>query len=349
MIKIFVHEISHLGESKYDSDRDLYYPCKTDIRIYCNKKEFDFSDIRYWKVVDSLKELIMSRQGEFEHYGYIGDFYENHYRERPEDHLAKIICDDLNKVAGGVYFEVFNLEPYKTVKHRLNWDRYYHYYAPKESECCYDITNVFLEAPSIYERYEMFLKQYALSYYSVSISKNPYYRRSVSPLSRELEIAKQITKLEIKLRKLDEELKKVQEICNAHNLRLEAFCKFIIPYIEKKIPFVNDVIDVYPKDFRVSVSFKEEDSSSYQSKFYPLNIALELKDKELMHKLIKHGAYKFSRGYFYDGKNEKKTPQKHTLECLLKLCDNEHYNLLKKNLKEHSEWNDELEAKFPNK
>ena len=179
------------------------------------------------------------------------------------------------------------------------------------------------------------------------------YKTINCPFYEESKLEFQIHRLSIELEILKEELNKLQEECNTRNLRIEAFCNFIVPYIEAKIPFVNDVVDMYPCGYRILVSFKsikkEEGRLLLQSIFYPLNIAFELNDKGLRHKLLEHGAYKLSVGYFEDCKNKERTPVKHTIENLLEQCDDEEYNLLKKNLKEHSEWNDELEAKFPDR
>lgn len=335
MIKIFVHEISHAFEGQHDRDKEYYTPIKTEIHIYSNKKDLDFSDIRYWKVLEELKVSIGHYHGEFDHYGYTGDFDENRYRERVNKVLAKEICDKLNHVTKGNYFEVFELEPYKSIQCR-SWDRNF-YYNPKDSECCYEITDLFLGFPGIDGRFQQFLNRRGWD--KGEILNHSYPILCTEPIIREREIEHQLFELK-------EELKKVKEQLDISNLRVKAFCRFIVPYIEKTIPNVNDVVNMYPSMHKGSCCFVGQSGNS----FYPLNVVLELEEKNMINKLIELGAYKLAEGSFKDLRNPDKYQTKHSLDRLFRYCcDDAHYNMLKKNFKENSEWNETLEKLFPNK
>ena len=155
-----------------------------------------------------------------------------------------------------------------------------------------------------------------------------------------------VARREEKLKRLKEELKKVKEQLDISNLRVKAFCRFIVPYIEKTIPNVNDVVNMYPSMHKGSCCFVGQSGNS----FYPLNVVLELEEKNMINKLIELGAYKLAEGSFKDLRNPDKYQTKHSLDRLFRYCcDDAHYNMLKKNFKENSEWNETLEKLFPNK
>ena len=73
-IKIFVHEISHVSEGAFDRDREFYTTISSRIVVYCNREKLDFSDIRYWHVVEGLRRSIEKQSVPYDHYGYTGDF-----------------------------------------------------------------------------------------------------------------------------------------------------------------------------------------------------------------------------------------------------------------------------------
>ena len=161
-IKIFVHEISHVSEGAFDRDREFYTTISSRIVVYCNREKLDFSDIRYWHVVEGLRRSIENQLIPYDHYGYTGDFDENRNRERSNEVFAKEICDKLNSVTGEDSYEVYKLLPYKESQCR-DWDKNL-YYDPKNSECCYDITSLFLRYPYLEERYDAFLKNNEVYY-----------------------------------------------------------------------------------------------------------------------------------------------------------------------------------------
>ncbi len=330
-IKIFVHEISHASEGAHDRDREYYTPIHTAIHIYSNRAEFDFSDFRYWQVVEELKKTIESQQGSYNHYGYTGDFDENHCRERTNEFLARIICEKLGGIMSDEQFEVYKLSPYKETQCRA-WDKNL-YYDPQNSECCYEITDFFLQFPGIDGYYENFLR-----------SNEVYYGYT---LIQEHLLERKLNEWNAKIIELKKELDKLQKECNDFNYRRTAFCSFILKHLDVDPPIVNDMIEISPvPQFMIRPQF-------YGTKgcfFYPLNVALELGKKDIVHKLIDQGAYKLAEGYFEDIRNNVRGRFNHNLDVLLKYyCDDTHYNLLKKNLKDNFEWNDELEAKFPDK
>ena len=112
------------------------------------------------------------------------------------------------------------------------------------------------------------------------------------------------------------------------------------------IPNVNDVVNMYPSMHKGSCCFVGQ----YGNSFYPLNVVLELEEKNMINKLIELGAYKLAEGSFKDLRNPDKYQTKHSLDRLFRYCcDDAHYNMLKKNFKENSEWNETLEKLFPNK
>ena len=335
MIKIFVHEISRALSGQNDRDGDYYTPIETRIHIYSNRKELDFSDIRYWKVLDELKVSIGKYHGDFEESGFAVGFDKNKYRERANKVLAKEICDKLNYVTKGNYFELFDLEPYKATKSSYSLDEYL-YFNPKDSECCHEITDLLLGFPGIDEHFQKFLKRRGWD--TCEILRHSYPILYTYPIIREVEI-------EQLLFELKEELNKVKEECNISNLRVKAFCRFIVPYIDKTIPNVNHSINMYPSTYKGNCCFVGKSSDS----FYPLNVVLELEEKEMIHKLIEFGAYKLSEGCFKDLRNPDKYQMKHSIDQLLKYCDDYHFNILKKNLKENSAWNERLEKMFPDK
>lgn len=326
MIKIFVYEISRAFEGQHDRDKEYYTPIKTEIRIYSNKKDLDFSDIRYWKVLEELKISIGHHHGEFDHYGYIGDFDENNYRERVCKFLAKEICDKLNHVTKGNYFEVFELEPYKSTQCRY-WDRNL-YYNPKDSECCHDITNLFLAYPDVDERYKTYLRHNRYDGYT---------------LIQEQAMVSSIQNLRVQIIEIEKKLNKLKEECDKFDKRRQAFCRFIAKEIDKEPLLLNDVIDIKPSYSLIRCYFHGTDSN----KFYPLNVALELRDKKMIHKLIENGAYKLAQGFFEDTRNTERGQFNHSYYILLKYyCDNEHCNILRDTLQAQSEWNDELDSIF---
>lgn len=334
MIKIFVHEISHASEGEHDRDKEFYTPIETRIHIYCNQEKVILTDMRYWSALEDIKKSILNVQGITNHYGYTGDFDENRYRERANDVLANKICNNLNKVTKGNYFEVYKLEPFKITQCR-HWDRNL-YYDPKKSECCFEITDIFLNFLGVDGYFQCFLNRRGHDVGEILINQYPLLH--TFPIIREKEI-------EQKLIELKDELNKIQQECNVSNLRVKAFCRFLVPYIEKKLPDVNEIIDMYPSCHMTSCYFLGEKGNA----FYPLNVVLQLDERMMIHKLIEYGAYKLSNGSFYDARNKDKVQTKHSLHLLFSLCDDVHYNILKKNLKEHLEWSDELEAKYPDK
>ena len=326
MIKIFVHEISRAFEGQHDRDKEYYTPIKTEIHIYSNKKDLDFSDIRYWKVLEELKVSIGHYHGEFDHYGYTGDFDENRYRERVNKVLAKEICDKLNHVTKGNYFEVFELEPYKSTQYRY-WDRNF-YYNPKDSECCHDITNLFLKYPDVDERYKTYLKHDGHDGYT---------------LIQEQAMVSNIQNLRVNIIEIEKKLNKLKEECDRFDKRRKTFCRFIAKEIDKEPLLVNDAIDIKPSYSLIRCYFNGTDGN----KFYPLNVALELLDKKMIHKLIENGAYKLAQGFFEDTRNKERGIFNHSYYVLLKYyCDNEHFNILRNTLQAQSEWTDELDTIF---
>lgn len=340
MIKIFVHEISRCSDMGcMDRDKEFYTPTESQVFVYCNKEKLDFSDERYWKVMEELKDLIQRSQGSYDVYGYVGDYDENHYREKALPGLAQQICDRLNRVLGSDYFEVFHLEPYKVTQCR-SWDKNL-YYDPKSSECCHDVTDIFLNDPGINGRFMQFLKRSGMIKGSFLVDPNSILNTRLQ--LREMQINDEINKLNSEIISLQEELKEVQKTLALSNLRVKAYCRFLLPFIEKTLNKVNDPVNMYPTLFFSSCFFSGKQTSS----FYPLNVVLELKDKKMIHTLIEHGAYKMSDGFFKDTKTTEKFPFQHSLDSLLKYCDNEHINMLKNNFINNSEWNDELQAKFP--
>ena len=61
MIKILVHIISHLGKIIHDKfDEEIGHKLLTTIHVYSNTKDLDFSSIRYWKVMEDLKDYILN-------------------------------------------------------------------------------------------------------------------------------------------------------------------------------------------------------------------------------------------------------------------------------------------------
>ena len=168
---------------------------------------------------------------------------------------------------------------------------------------------------------------------------NSYPFLCTQPIIREREIEQQLQELKL-------ELDKTIEVLNISNLRVKAFCRFIVSYIEKKLPVVNDPINMYPSSHKASCCF----IGKYSNSFYPLNVVLELEEKKMIHTLIEYGAYKLAEGSFMDIRNPNKYQKKHSIDYLFKwYCDDAHYNMLKKNLKQNAERNDELEMLYPDK
>ena len=325
MIKIFVHEISRAFEGKHDRDKEYYTPIETRIHIYSNKKYLDFSDIRYWKILEELKVSIGHYHRDFDHYGYTGDFDENNYRERADKVLAKEICEKLNHVTKGNYFEVYELEPYKVTQCRA-WDKNF-YYNPKDSECCYDITKLFLGHPDVDERYKTYLKQDGHDGYT---------------LIQEQEMVSNIQNLRVQIIEIEKKLNKLKEECDRFDKRRNTFCRFIAKEIDKT-HLVNDVIDIEPSYSLIRCYFNGKDGY----KFYPLNVALELQDKKMINKLIENGAYKLAQGFFEDTRNKVRGRFNHSYYILLKYyCDNEHCKILRNMIQEQSAWNDEFDSLF---
>jgi hypothetical protein len=81
---------------------------------------------------------------------------------------------------------------------------------------------------------------------------------------------------------------------------------------------------------------------------YPLNIALELNDTDLIFELIEKGAYKLSTGYFYNRYNPwKYSLVVHRYERLFEICDALHAKILRYNLGNDMEWVKQIPKKDP--
>lgn len=336
-IKIFVHEISHVSEGAFDRDREFYTTISSRIVVYCNREKLDFSDIRYWHVVEGLRRSIEKQSVPYDHYGYTGDFDVNRNRERSDEVFAKEICDKLNSVTGEDSYEVYKLLPYKESQCR-DWDKNL-YYDPKNSECCYDITSLFLRYPYLEERYDAFLKKNEV-YYGYKLRQEQVLQAEVYKIMAELNSKQQ-------------ELKKLTESINKFDHRRKGLCTFIAKHMSLDPTRVNEPIRL--KQSRFDQSYN---SSGLICEFcgkecnvvYPLNIALELSDKQMIANLIDQGAYKLASGFFRDTKNNERKDFHHSIEIILKYyCNDLYYRKLKQNLKENSEWSEELEEKFPDR
>lgn len=333
MIKIFVHQTSHASDQGcFDRDKEYYTPISHEIKIYSNKEKLDFSDPRYWKAIEEIKYMIRQHHGLEEHYGYIGDFDEDNYREESYDFLAKEICEKLNQVTGGKYFEVLNLAPYKETQCR-SWDKNL-YWDPKNSECCFDVTSFFLDFPGIDGYYTRFLNRNGYDKCEILVHRYPTLHTQSQIRERQIEE---------EIRKLHEELKNLQDMLNLSNLRVKAFCRFLVPYLEKTLDKVNEIVKVFPSVHLSSCHFSGKRGGS----FYPLNVVLELDEKQMVYTLIESGAYEIADGAFIDTRNPKSRSQQHSFDSLFQYCDVKHRNMLKDNLKSQNRWNEDLEAKYP--
>lgn len=333
MIKIFVLQISNASdEGCFDRDREYYTPINHEIRIYSNTEKLDFSDARYWNVIEELKKRILMFHGLEEHYGYTGDFDENHYREKPYSFLAKEICEKLNQVTGGNYFEAFDLAHYRETQCRT-WDKNL-YWDPKNSECCFEVTSSFLDFPGIDGYYTRFLNRSGFDKCEKLVHTFPTLHTQSQIRERQIEE---------EIRKLKEELSDVQDVLNRSDLRVKAFCRFIVPYLEKTLDKVNEIVKIYPSAHLSSCHF----AGNIGNSFYPLNVVLELDEKHMVHTLIEHGAYEIADGTFVDARNYGRSTKQHSLDSLFKYCDESHCNMLKENLIRQNRWTQELESKYP--
>ena len=221
MIKIFVHELCHAFPGQHDRDKDYYTPVNREIKVYSNKESLNFSDVRYWKAIEEIKRAIIGLNNGYDEYIYTGDFDENNNRERPDKVLAQQICDKLNQVTSGTYFEVYNLEPYKMTQCR-SWDKNF-YYDPLNSECCHDITNIFIDNLGVDDHYKQFLKQRGQCGGDIIKPSHPIL--CTEPIIREREIESQLLQLQ-------NELKDVQGLLNWGYL---SFYLYMAEEIYKKI------------------------------------------------------------------------------------------------------------------
>lgn len=346
MVKIIVHESFHKGPGMHDVDRDFYIPIEHVNRVYCNIKDFDFNNIIYKAAVLNIKSKIEKANELEEVYGggtETKGFDENDDKEELNRKLADFICKELNEAAADEIFSRGWIEPYKTVKTRV-WSDCYHineYYAPKESECCYDITDVFLNTPNIEEQYLSFISPDSWE------DKQSYYGTDIQTVWAKKDHCKRIKELNEKIEQLERSLELIKGHIAHGNLQGKSFCKFILPYV-KSTPHVNKKIDsvltVIDSEFKL-ISHNE---FYYHDKgLYPLNIALELNDTDLIFKLIEKGAYKLTAGNFYDRLNPCKYPLVHRYERLFEICDALHAKILRYNLGNDMEWVKQLPKEDP--
>lgn len=106
---------------------------------------------------------------------------------------------------------------------------------------------------------------------------------------------------------------------------------------------VNEIVKVFPSTHLSSCCF----SGKLGKSFYPLNVVMELGEKQMVYTMIEHGAFEIAEGAFIDTRNHERYNMQHSLDSLFRYCDAEHRNMLKDNLKRQNRWSEDLEAKYP--
>ena len=247
---------------------------------------------------------------------------------------------------------MYEIEPFKTA---MNYDRKICSYDPKQTNCCYEISSIFRDAPTMEERFISFVNADPENQYPIRIRFRP-------PLDK-------IDTTEQELFKLERLLKNQEFREKITRIGIRKSCEFIRQYILQNITYPNKEI----KGFNMLVPFcRFIDGFSAESRMvngtpwsesatlYPLNIAYELDDKDLFSKLVENGAYRFSYGFFYslDGSEQIDDdmkwssqrgywlyPKMHCLENFLSYVDDKHYKLLYDSLKNKSSfWREKLDS-----
>lgn len=330
MYKIFVHEICQIIGNGQDRDKEFYSTIQKKTRIYCNCQDC-FDNIRFWKVLDELKSIVCSAQGTYDHYGYIGDYDKNHCREKANDKLANYICDKLNNACDKKMFEPYYLGSYKHTQIRA-WDTNY-YWAPWDSECRYDITDIFLNNISIENKYLSYLENIEYEGHFI-YQEEKKINLEINDINHKIwNLEKQISELKKQITTLENERRHLwNDDCSVHRdllVRLKCFLKFMVPYIEATFDKVNEPIRMYPSLGVSFCNFINEEGK--EDVFYPINVAFALKDKLLLHKLIENGACKFSKGTFRDQKKNTYIVDDHNLERICFFCDKPYIMIFKEN------------------
>ena len=395
MAKFFVHEINHLGEGKLDKDKEYYRELHTRIYIYTDDANIDLSSIIYWSALESIGGSIKDRERTKEYKGYISGFDKiSNVREIANYDFAEYICEKLNGSIqnplniktdrynwdsrkhitpydnhvryGGHYkgivfnrdYQSYEIKPSSSSKTAYSPYLEVHHYDPKQTDCRYEISSIFRDAPSLEERFNSFANTDP-EFIDISKKKN--------------DLLKKINELKQEISKLNKEKDTQISYAATSRIRIRQYCEFVRQYILQRTTHPNEEIKGFDisilncnfiSDFETSMGivkngFTKSSNFPYAT-LYPLNIAYELDDKDLFSKLVENGAYKFSYGFFYSlGGSEYKascwdsiylnpcySPKIHCLENFLSYVDDKHYKLLYNSLKETTLWCKELDSYF---
>lgn len=339
-IKIFVHTISNGGRSHRDKEGDWITPIWTRVNIYTNDPELDLSDIKYNNAITSIKYGIYGRE-QFDvilddWWIAIRDESGRESKELADVSFAHNICDLLNNSIGKDLFEVFELKPYKILKlYNYNWipvdslkdvKSYEYkycllYYAPQESECCYEISSMFRNAITMDDINRICNGTLYKHNYRVrfdEFSETDFYRNYRKDYGADDLILK-LERLEEEELKIRAELKKMHLVEN--RIRIKRFCnafRYLFTW-KNNWRWNKDwntprtlMYSLLPDDFipissllKAGCNFILDNNETVQfgqfkNVIYPLNIAYELESQSFFCDLINRRYFKFSCGHFAD-------------------------------------------------